>query len=153
MREAQKFDNTNFSPDIKRQFKKLGKKPLAEKEETELNEIISKMGKIYGETRVCVHNEDNQEECHNLEPGLYNLMSESKDHNQLNYVWQVHKLISLIECISATKSYPLSRYKNEEYCDIDQKKASKSTIMSANFRDGENWWVKRSNHSTRDMLN
>ena len=46
---------------------KLGKKSLPDDESTELSNIISKMGKIYGAAKVCL--QDKSEECYNLGKG------------------------------------------------------------------------------------
>jgi hypothetical protein len=81
---ATSFNTTDFSEDTKRQLKKVGSIPLPEDEEQELSRIIADMGEIYGSTKVCLPDGG---DCHNLEPGLVNIMAESTDYDELTLVW------------------------------------------------------------------
>lgn len=82
------FDQTDFSEDTKRQLKLVGSKSLPEDEEKELTSIISQMGKIYSSSKICL-DEDEEDACLTLAPGLKKIMSGSDDYYKRTFVWKV----------------------------------------------------------------
>jgi len=85
--EASQFDPTNFSDDTKRQLSKVGGKGLSEEEMQNLSSIISEMGSIYGQAKVC-RGEGQQEECLALEPELTVLLAESTNATERLWAWE-----------------------------------------------------------------
>ena len=67
----------------------MGVKSLPEDEEIELNSLIAQMGKVYGETKVCIDGNEEGEQCYNLEPELTDIMAESHNFTLRTYIWQV----------------------------------------------------------------
>ena len=67
----------------------VGDKSLPEDEEIELNSLITEMGKVYGEAKVCIDGNENGEQCYNLEPELTDIMAESHNFTLRTYIWQV----------------------------------------------------------------
>ena len=64
----------------------MGTKALSDGEMSELKSIIFEMGDIYGSTKICLP--WSPDICHNLEPGLTEIMAQSTNYTERQYVWQ-----------------------------------------------------------------
>jgi len=78
------FNQTGFSFDTKRQISKAGSKSLSNEKTKELSGIFSEMGKIYGSSEVCLPCDG----CHQLAPGLNQIMENSTDFDLRLFVWK-----------------------------------------------------------------
>jgi peptidyl-dipeptidase A len=86
-----------LDPEILRQLKFVGVRPLAPEKEEELNSLIAEMGKIYGSTKVCPEHHESTNCSYSLEPELSNIMAESEDYAERTYYWKVIKLGNILE--------------------------------------------------------
>ena len=84
--EASQFDSSEFSEDTRRQLSKVGSRALPDSEMAELKSLILEMGDIYGSTKICLPWAPDT--CYNLEPGLTEIMAESTNYTERQFVWQ-----------------------------------------------------------------
>ena len=84
--EASQFDSSEFSEDTRRQLSKVGSRALPDSEMAELKYLILEMGEIYGSTKICLPWAPDT--CYNLEPGLTEIMAESTNYTERQFVWQ-----------------------------------------------------------------
>ena len=84
--EASQFDSSEFSEDTRRQLSKVGSRALPDSEMAELKSLILEMGEIYGSTKICLPWAPDT--CYNLEPGLTEIMAESTNYTERQFVWQ-----------------------------------------------------------------
>ncbi|CAL8110835.1 unnamed protein product [Orchesella dallaii] len=84
---ASQFDTTNFSTDTTRQLIKVGRKSLSDEEMKNLTSIISQMGQIYGEGKVCRNSSTGEEECLRL-GALFDILSDSRNISELLWAWE-----------------------------------------------------------------
>ena len=84
--EASQFDSSEFSADTRRQLSKVGSRALPDSEMAELKSLILEMGEIYGSTKICLPWAPDT--CYNLEPGLTEIMAESTNYTERQFVWQ-----------------------------------------------------------------
>ncbi|XP_041734342.1 angiotensin-converting enzyme-like isoform X1 [Coregonus clupeaformis] len=86
--EARKYDTTDFQDGaVKRILNKLGdieSAGLPDEELKEYNNLLANMETNYSVAEVCRANGT----CHPLEPDLQKIMAESRDYNELLFVWQ-----------------------------------------------------------------
>ena len=57
----------------------------------QFNEILSRMARTYGTAKVCPYSNTNcdlESEGIGLEPGLESIMANSRNYNELAYVWR-----------------------------------------------------------------
>ena len=86
--EAREFESSEFSEDTRRQLSRVGSLALSDSEMRELKSLILEMGEIYGSTEVCLPWAPPETSCYNLEPGLTEIMAESTNYTERQFVWQ-----------------------------------------------------------------
>lgn len=89
--EASQFESSEFSEDTRRQLSRVGSRALPDSEMKELKSIILEMGDIYGSTKICLPWAPDT--CYNLEPGLTEIMAQSTNYTERQFVWQAWRTI------------------------------------------------------------
>ncbi|CAH1994103.1 unnamed protein product [Acanthoscelides obtectus] len=118
-------------PTIRREvkfLKILGSAALEPKKLEELNEVNNRMTEIYSTGKICpykIPNCDLAKEGLTLEPGIENIMSSSKDYDELLYAWSKWR--------DATGAKMKDLYKKYVQLSNDEAKAN-------NFSDKGEYW-------------
>lgn len=83
--EAETFDTTNMSADVKRQFffLTLGDSPKDPKKLQEKLSTIASMESTYSKGQVC-----NKTRCYSLNPDLYSIIGKSRNYDELTFAWR-----------------------------------------------------------------
>lgn len=76
---------------VRRWFKKLsilGKAALPDEKLDELNELVADMENIYSTSKFCPYNKKDEECNLSLEPEITDIMTKSRNYDELVYVWK-----------------------------------------------------------------
>lgn len=113
--EALSFDLTNFTQDVRRKLGFIREVSLPAEEQSELDKIISEMGQIYSEAKVCFNESEEAENevCKSLSPDLKEIMANSIDYEERTYTWKEWRNYVGVKC------QPLY----ERYVELKNKKA------------------------------
>ncbi|XP_055907683.1 angiotensin-converting enzyme-like [Eupeodes corollae] len=137
--DLKQFDWQNFQdPDLKRQFKKLAKlgyAALSEKDYDKLLSVLSMMDSNYAKVRVCSYID--RMSCDlQLEPELTEILTTSRDPEELEYYWQMWY----------DKAGTPTRESFEKYIELNTKAAKLN-----NFTSGAELWLDEYDDETMEQ--
>lgn len=88
---ASKLSSPDLPHDLSRQIMLIGKtaSPSSMKEQRQINELQGNMTALYSKGRVCIPNlVANKCRYLELDPGLYNYMTKTRDYKALRHAWK-----------------------------------------------------------------
>ncbi|XP_064085534.1 angiotensin-converting enzyme-like [Macrobrachium nipponense] len=77
-----------LSPETQRMLRLAFPAKLEEEDQKNLTQLGSIMSEIYSTGTVCLHNDQESEECLNLEPDLTKLLATSRNYTLLAHIWE-----------------------------------------------------------------